>query len=62
MAAVGEKTISDIWKNLEPTDKWQDYYVEHKDLLAAETNFWSSFEGVGLANGTTPQRRKARRG
>jgi phosphatidylserine/phosphatidylglycerophosphate/cardiolipin synthase-like enzyme len=61
MAAVGEKTISDVWKNLDPTDKWQDYYVQHKDQLAAETNFWSSFEGVGLANGAASPRRRRRR-
>ena len=49
MAAVGESTINKVWKNLEPTDAWQDYYVQHKNFLAAETNFWSSFEGVGIA-------------
>jgi phosphatidylserine/phosphatidylglycerophosphate/cardiolipin synthase-like enzyme len=62
MAAVGEKSISDVWKNLEPTDQWQDYYVEHKDLLAAETNFWSSFEGIGLASGAPLPRRRRRGG
>ena len=62
MAAVGESTINKVWKNLEPTDAWQDYYVQHKHFLAAETNFWSSFEGVGIATGSSqPQRRgKAR--
>jgi phosphatidylserine/phosphatidylglycerophosphate/cardiolipin synthase-like enzyme len=59
MEAVGEKTISEVWKNLEPTPDWQDYYVEHKQLFAAETNFWSSFEGVGLV---TPARELQRGG
>jgi phosphatidylserine/phosphatidylglycerophosphate/cardiolipin synthase-like enzyme len=39
------------WQSLEPTDHWQDYYVKYKDFLAAETNFWSPFGGVSLADG-----------
>jgi phosphatidylserine/phosphatidylglycerophosphate/cardiolipin synthase-like enzyme len=54
MAAVGQKTIADVWKHLEPSDQWQDYYVQHKTLFAAETNFWSSFEGVSLATPDIP--------
>src|SRR5262249_12828471 len=61
MAAVGESTIDKVWKNLEPTDHWQDYYVKNKDLLAAEVNFWSSFEGVGLVRRVAPRRRKGGR-
>jgi hypothetical protein len=56
MAAVGDKTIADGGKNLEPDDKWQDWYVQHKALFAAETNFWSSFEGVSLASIAVPAR------
>ena len=48
---VGTKVIKEAWKNLVPNDTWQDFYVEHRDFLAAEDNFWSSFGGVGLSNG-----------
>jgi phosphatidylserine/phosphatidylglycerophosphate/cardiolipin synthase-like enzyme len=49
--SVGLAVIKDAWKNLQPNADWQDYYIEHKDFLAAETNFWSSFGGVSLARG-----------
>jgi hypothetical protein len=49
---VGPAVIRKAWHNLVPDDSWQDFYVEHRDFLAAEDNFWSSFGGVGLANGT----------
>jgi phosphatidylserine/phosphatidylglycerophosphate/cardiolipin synthase-like enzyme len=45
---VGPGVIKRAWKNLCVDDTWQDYYVENRDLLAAETNFWSSFGGVGM--------------
>jgi phosphatidylserine/phosphatidylglycerophosphate/cardiolipin synthase-like enzyme len=62
MEAVGEKTIDEVWKSLTPNDTWQDYYVQHKNLLAAEVNFWSPFEGVGLSTSPSqPPRRRARR-
>jgi hypothetical protein len=46
---VGTNVIKEAWKNLVPNDTWQDFYVEHRDFLAAEDNFWSSFGGVGLS-------------
>ena len=36
------------WQHLEPSDRWQDFYVKHEEFLAAETNFWSSFGGISL--------------
>src|SRR5262249_62430726 len=48
---VGPTVMHDAWQSLEPTDKWQDFYEEHKDFLAAEVNFWSPFNGVSIANG-----------
>jgi hypothetical protein len=56
---VGPAIIEKAWKSLRPDDGWQDFYVEHKDFLAAETNFWSPFGGVGLAPGRSgaPARR-----
>ena len=48
---AGAKVIKEAWHNLVPNDGWQDFYVEHKDFLAAEDNFWSSFGGVGHADG-----------
>ena len=51
MAETKPSIVKNAWKNLRSDDRWQDFYVEHKDFLAAETNFWSSFGGVGLAKG-----------
>jgi phosphatidylserine/phosphatidylglycerophosphate/cardiolipin synthase-like enzyme len=48
---VGPTVIKKAWHNLVPNDTWQDFYVEHKDFLAAEDNFWSAFGGVALSNG-----------
>jgi phosphatidylserine/phosphatidylglycerophosphate/cardiolipin synthase-like enzyme len=48
---VGPTVIKKAWHNLVPDDSWQDFYVEHRDFLAAEDNFWSSFGGIGLAQG-----------
>ncbi|WP_315832451.1 phospholipase D-like domain-containing protein [Bradyrhizobium prioriisuperbiae] len=52
MQKVAPTVIDKAWKNLNPSDKWQDFYVKNKDFLAAETNFWSSFGGEGVARGT----------
>lgn len=49
---VGPTVIKKAWHNLVPNDTWQDFYIDHKDFLAAEDNFWSSFGGVGLSTGT----------
>jgi hypothetical protein len=35
-------------------DTCQDFYVKNRDFLAAEDNFWSSFGGIGLSDGTPP--------
>jgi phosphatidylserine/phosphatidylglycerophosphate/cardiolipin synthase-like enzyme len=51
LATEGPKVTARAWHNLVPDDSWQDYYVKNRDFLAAEDNFWSSFEGVGKANG-----------
>jgi phosphatidylserine/phosphatidylglycerophosphate/cardiolipin synthase-like enzyme len=51
MKTVAPSVIKKAWQKLEPTDHWQDFYVEHRDFLAAETNFWSAFSGVSLASG-----------
>ena len=48
---VGKEVIKKAWQNLRADDGWQDYYIEHKDFLAAETNFWSPFSGVALGHG-----------
>jgi hypothetical protein len=62
MAAVGESTINKVWKNLEPTDAWQGLLCPAQESPRRETNFWSSFEGVGIATESSqpPRRRKAR--
>jgi phosphatidylserine/phosphatidylglycerophosphate/cardiolipin synthase-like enzyme len=60
-ATTTASTIRNAWKNLRPNDGWQDFYIEHKDFLAAETNFWSSFEGVGLASGSPKDPARMRR-
>ena len=52
VAKIGPTVIKEAWHNLTPNDSWQDFYVEHKDFLAAENNFWSSFGGVRRSNGT----------
>lgn len=52
VAKIGPTVIKEAWHNLTPNDSWQDFYVEHRDFLAAENNFWSSFGGVGRSNGT----------
>jgi hypothetical protein len=51
VAKVRPKVVREAWRNLTPNDTWQDFYQEHKDFLAAEVNFWSSFGGEALANG-----------
>lgn len=38
----------------------QNFYVDHKNFLAAEDNFWSSFGGVGLSNGQAKDPAKLR--
>lgn len=59
---VGPTVIRQAWHNLVPNDTWQDFYVEHKDFLAAEDNFWSSFGGIGLAGNTPPDPARSRPG
>ena len=49
VAMTRPSMVKSAWQNLVPNDSWQDFYVKNKDFLAAETNFWSSFGGVGLA-------------
>jgi len=49
VAMTRPSMVKSAWQNLVPNDGWQDFYVKNKDFLAAETNFWSSFGGVGLA-------------
>jgi hypothetical protein len=49
---VGSTVIKKAWQNLVPDDTWQNFYVKNRDFLAAEDNFWSSFGGIGLSNGT----------
>jgi hypothetical protein len=51
MSTVGKDVMKKAWQHLEPDDRWQDFYVEHKGFLAAETNFWSPFGGVSLTSG-----------
>jgi PLD-like domain len=58
---VGPPTIRKAWQHLRPDDGWQDFYIEHKDFLAAETNFWSPFDGVGLREGRPRDPVRARR-
>jgi len=48
---AGPIVLRKAWHELQVTDKWQDFYVEHRDFLGAENNFWSTFGGVGLAEG-----------
>jgi phosphatidylserine/phosphatidylglycerophosphate/cardiolipin synthase-like enzyme len=50
MATIGRAQIKKAWQHLEPSDRWQDFYVKHEEFLAAETNFWSSFGGVSLVS------------
>jgi phosphatidylserine/phosphatidylglycerophosphate/cardiolipin synthase-like enzyme len=59
---LGPTVIKKTWQHLTPNDSWQDFYVAHRDFLAAEDNFWSSFGGVGLSKGTPadPVRTRAR--
>src|SRR5262249_10081318 len=59
--ATTPSIVRKAWKSLTPNDSWQDFYVKHKDFLAAENNFWSSFEGVGLAKGTRKDPARTRR-
>ena len=61
IATTQPSIIRDAWKNLEPDDRWQDYYVKNKDFLAAETNFWSSFGGVALAKDAQHKAPRSRR-
>lgn len=51
---TGPAVIKAAWKNLDPSDNWQNYYFENRSMFAAEMNFWSSFGGVGMA----PSRRR----
>jgi phosphatidylserine/phosphatidylglycerophosphate/cardiolipin synthase-like enzyme len=51
IAMTRPSIMKSAWQNLVPNDTWQDFYVKNKDFLAAETNFWSSFGGVGMAEG-----------
>jgi phosphatidylserine/phosphatidylglycerophosphate/cardiolipin synthase-like enzyme len=51
VAKVGPKVIKEAWQHLTPTDKWQDFYQENKNFLAAEVNFWSPFDGQAMADG-----------
>jgi len=48
---VGKSVVKKTWQHLRPDDSWQDYYIKNKDKFAAETNFWSPFGGVSLADG-----------
>lgn len=52
---VGSTVIKKAWQHLTPNDSWQDFYVQHKDFLAAETNFWSEFGGVAVHSGPRPR-------
>jgi phospholipase D-like protein len=52
MEEVGPAVIKKAWQKLVPDDTWQDFYVNNRDFLAAEDNFWSSFGGVGISSGT----------
>ena len=49
---TGARVLKSTWQSLNPKDSWQDYYQKSKTALAAETNFWSSFGGQGLAPGS----------
>jgi phosphatidylserine/phosphatidylglycerophosphate/cardiolipin synthase-like enzyme len=44
---AGPAVLKKTWQSLETTDEWQDWYQKNKAFLAAETNFWSAFGGVG---------------
>lgn len=48
IAMTKPNIIRNAWKYLRSDDGWQDFYVKNKDFFAAETNFWSSFEGEAL--------------
>jgi phosphatidylserine/phosphatidylglycerophosphate/cardiolipin synthase-like enzyme len=50
VTTVGRAQMKKAWQHLEPSDRWQDFYVKHEEFLAAETNFWSSFGGVSLVS------------
>lgn len=51
---------SKAWHMLKPTDAWQDWYVAHKDFLAAETLFWSPVSGPAAGReSTAPGRRRS---
>src|SRR5262249_15882518 len=55
MEAVGEKTISEVWKNLEPTPDWQNYYVEQsysppKQTFGPPSRAWASSHQHGNPN------------
>jgi phosphatidylserine/phosphatidylglycerophosphate/cardiolipin synthase-like enzyme len=49
--SVGPEVIQTAWHNLNPNPSWQNFYVDNKNFLAAENNFWSAFGGIGLSNG-----------
>jgi phosphatidylserine/phosphatidylglycerophosphate/cardiolipin synthase-like enzyme len=49
---TGKAVTKKAWQNLEPDDRWQDFYIENRDFLAAEANFWSPFGGEALGRGT----------
>jgi phosphatidylserine/phosphatidylglycerophosphate/cardiolipin synthase-like enzyme len=51
---------SEAWQMLKPDDTWQDWYVEHKDFLAAEILFWSPVSGAPLSEPSTAPRRRRR--
>jgi hypothetical protein len=57
---VGPTVIQSAWHELETDDGWQDYYEDHKDLLASEVNFWSPFGGVSLSEDAAPLSRPGR--
>lgn len=43
-AAQSGKKQPPPWQNLDASDAWQNFYVEHKDFLAPEVLFWSPVE------------------
>jgi phosphatidylserine/phosphatidylglycerophosphate/cardiolipin synthase-like enzyme len=54
-----EVETSTAWHMLKPNDKWQDWYVDHKEFLAAETLFWSPVSGPSpSAASSSPRRRR----
>jgi len=60
ISTVGQSVIKKAWQHLQPDDHWQDFYVKNKDFLAAETNFWSPFDGVSLSDEKPPRRARSR--